>query len=149
MRVATTPSGLICSVADLVTEFKLAEITSFVFTCTLVVVTLKVADVAPAATVTEEGPLMEESPPLRVTVSPCEPAAPLRVTVPVDPCPPNTEAGEKVTADTAVASTVSVPFALEGPIVAVSTSGVVVSVWLDVTVKFALEAPAAMFTVAG
>ncbi len=64
-----------------------------VFEATEVVVTGKVAEVAPAATVTEAGTealvLLEES----VTDAPPEGAAEERVTVPVAEVPPVTEAG--------------------------------------------------------
>lgn len=53
-----------------------------------------VAEVAPAATVTDAGTVALEELDVSVTIEPPGPAAPLRVTVPVEPAPPRTEAGD-------------------------------------------------------
>jgi hypothetical protein len=57
------------------------------------VVTVNVAVVAPAATVTEPGTVALELLDDKVTVVPLGPAAPVRVTVPVEEVPPTTEVG--------------------------------------------------------
>ena len=60
---------------------------------TMVVVTVKVAVVAPAATVTLAGVVEAALSSDKVTTEPPVGAAPLRVTVPVDELPPSTAAG--------------------------------------------------------
>ena len=77
------------SVADFDEVPMLAETLIVVFADTAEVLTVNVAVVAPAATVTVAGTvafaLLEES----VTTSPLGPAGPVRVTVPVTAVPPN------------------------------------------------------------
>jgi hypothetical protein len=86
--------GLIVRLAVKVVEPSVPPIVADVVDATAVVVTVKVAEVAPAATVALPGtvafPLLEAS----VTLTPPGPAGPLRVTVPVDGVPPVTEVGE-------------------------------------------------------
>jgi len=60
---------------------------------TEVVETENVADVAPAATVTEPGTVALEELDVSVTTDPPGPAAPVSVTVPVELAPPRTEVG--------------------------------------------------------
>jgi hypothetical protein len=78
------------------TLLKVAVIVTGVFVATPTVVAVKVAVVAPAATVTDAGTwatavLLE----VRVTAAPPVGAGPLRVTVPVEDMPPTTEVGTK------------------------------------------------------
>lgn len=88
--------------ADLVTPALVPEIVVLVVLRTRFVVTVKVAAVAPGATVTLEGTvatavLLLES----WIVTPADGAAPLRVTVPVDGLPPTTFDGFKFNEDNA------------------------------------------------
>ena len=78
-----------------------AVIVALVDEATGVVATAKVAVVAPAATVTEDGTVALVDPELRETETPPVGAAELRVTVPVEDRPPNTEVGETDTAESA------------------------------------------------
>ena len=64
---------------------------------TALVVTVNVADVCPAATVTVPGTLADELLDASPTTKPPVGAGPLRVTVPVEEDPPTTEAGFTVT----------------------------------------------------
>ena len=95
--------------ADLVTPALVPEIVEFVVLRTRFVVTVKVAVVAPAATVTLGGTvatvvLLLES----WTVIPDAGAAPLRVTVPVDGLPPTTFDGFNFNEDNAGRAIVNV-----------------------------------------
>ena len=63
---------------------------------TAVVVTVNVAVVAPAATLTDAGVCAEALLDPSVTLAPPNGAGPVRVTVPVDGKPPMTDAGESV-----------------------------------------------------
>ena len=88
---------LMLSVALLVTPPEVAEIVAEVFRETELVTTGKVAELAPAATVTVAGTLAMEGLLLaRLTVRPPEGASPLRVTVPVEGLPPVTLVGASV-----------------------------------------------------
>ena len=102
---------------------------------------VKLAVVAPAATVTVAGTvahaLFDES----VTTSPLGPAALARVTVPVDDTLPNTEVGETVTLDTVASETVRVAVLFVVPRVAVIVAVPVLETAVVVTVKFAVVAP--------
>jgi hypothetical protein len=89
---------------------------------TAVVVTVNVAVVAPAATVTVPGTVAELLPEPRVTTSPVGPAGPVRVTVPVELEPPTTEVGSKVTLLIAGMVTVKVADFAEAPNVAVTVA---------------------------
>jgi hypothetical protein len=83
-----TVAGLIVSAAVRLTEFKVPVIVALVVAETVNVVTVKVAEVAPAATVTVAGTfafvLLEE----RLTIVPPVGAAVFNVTVPVEFTPP-------------------------------------------------------------
>ena len=79
-----------------------------VLLATTLVLTVKVAVVAPAATVTLAGTVAAAVLPLlKVTVAPPVGAAPFRVTVPVEDVPPVTDVGLKLTDFIAGAFTVS------------------------------------------
>ena len=76
---------------------------------TAVVVTVKVPEVAPAATVTLAGTVATDVLLLeRVTTAPPVGAGPLRVTVPVEEVPPVTLVGFRVTEERVVAGGVTV-----------------------------------------
>jgi hypothetical protein len=89
--------GFTVSVADLLDSPSVAVIMGETTLATAVVVTVNVADVAPWATVTEEGTvaaaLFDDS----VTTLPPAGAGPVSVTVPVDVAPPATVAGFRAT----------------------------------------------------
>jgi hypothetical protein len=70
---------------------------------TLLVVTVKVAVVLPAATLTLAGTVAEELLLASMTVAPPVGAAAFRVTVPVEELPPGTDVGLSDTADSATA----------------------------------------------
>jgi len=116
---------------------------------TVFVVTVKVALVAPAATVTVAGTVAAVRPEVRLTESPPVGAAPVRVTVPVELVPPVTEVGFKLTVESTGALTVRV--AVAETLFAVA---VIVAVWFDptatvVAVNVADVLPAATVTEAG
>jgi hypothetical protein len=114
------------------------------------VVTVKVALVWPAATVTLAGTVATSKSALESeTTAPPVGAAPLRVTVPVDVTPPTTEVGLKVTEDGTGGVTVSVPVAVVPAKVAETLTLVDVALHVVVAVKVAEEAPAATVTLAG
>jgi len=113
------------------------EIFAVAVVATAVVWTVKVVVVAPARTVTDAGTVALPLSDNRVTTVPAEPAAPVRVTVPVDEWLPSTEVGLTETLISVAGLTVSgvvnvVPLSV-ALIVAVFTTltGIVV------TVKFA------------
>lgn len=73
-----------------------AVIVAVMFFVTVVVVTVKVAEVAPAGTVTDAGTCAEVLLLAKVTTNPAGPALPVRVTVPVEESPPFTVVGLRV-----------------------------------------------------
>ena len=94
-------------VADRV-PFRLALMVVLRVEVTTRVVTVKVADVIPAATVTELGTVAIEVLLLeRLTEIPFDGAGPFRVTVPVEGVPPLTVEGLRVSEETLGADTVS------------------------------------------
>ena len=120
---------------------------------TLTVVMANVADVAPAGTVTETGTLAETLELVSVTTTPPAGAAPLRVTVPVTPAPPTTDAGLTVTdvseTDAAAGFTVSAAVWETTPLVAVIVTAVTAVTVVVVTLNVAVVAPAATVTDTG
>lgn len=90
--------GVIVRVAVIWTEPWVALIVTAVELDTPVVAIVKVADVAPAATVTLPGTVAEVELDDRVIEEPPVGAAELKVTVPVEDVPPTTDAGETETA---------------------------------------------------
>jgi len=146
--------GFTVSVAVLLTPPKLPPIVTDVAAVTPVVVILKLALVAPAATVTLAGMpatvvLLLDS----VTTAPPAGAAEVKVTVPVLPAPPTTLAGLTVSVDrvgaAATGFTVNTAVRVMPPKLA-EMVGAVEAVTVDVAiVKVALVAPAATVTLAG
>jgi hypothetical protein len=132
-----------------VTPLQLAESVTVVVDETCVVVTMKVAEVAPAGTVTLAGTLVEGSELDSVTTIPPLGATALSVTVPVTEVPPATEVGLTVIEAGPGAQTLTVPVALAPLAVAVSVATVVVATGIVVTVKLADVEPADTVTLAG
>jgi hypothetical protein len=100
--------AVIASVAVLDTVPSFAVIDAVTFAATATVLTVKVLEVFPEATVTDVGTVAAETLLERLTSVPAEGAAPFRVTVPVDELPPTTVVGESVSEDSASGLTVSV-----------------------------------------
>jgi hypothetical protein len=130
-----------------------AEIVEEALTATPRDVTLKVADTAPAATVTLEATvaaavlLLE-----RVTTAPPGGARPVSVTVPVDGLPPTTDAGLRLIVETAIGTggvTVSVADLLTPEHVAVTVTLVEEPTVKVVTENETEAAPSDTFTVEG
>src|SRR5947209_3395420 len=106
MATVSAFAGLTVSVADRVTPPPVAETTTVVDAVTAFVATVKVALVAPAATVTLVGTVAAAVLLLAsVTTSPPAGAGAVRVTVPVEELPPVTLAGLRLTADRVAAAT--------------------------------------------
>src|SRR5580704_11999443 len=129
-----------------------AEMVTGVAAVTALVVTVNVALVAPAATVTLAGTVAADALLERETIAPPLGAAPLSVTVPIDDVPPLTLAGLRVTEDSATAVagfTVSKVVWVVPPYEAEMVTGVAAVTALVVTVNVALVAPAATVTLAG
>lgn len=117
----------------------------------LVVVIVNVADVAPAGIVTDAGTRARVALLLRRVTVVAVAAARLRVTVPVDETPPRTDAGFKVKALNVAGAVlmVNVAVLVTDPAVAVTVAVVAAFTEVVVTVKVAVDAPAATVTVAG
>jgi hypothetical protein len=137
-------------VADWVAPLYVPEIVTLVFCDTLVVLTVKVALVLPAAMVTLEGTVATDVFPLvSVTTAPPEGALPLRVTVPVELLPPLTLVGFRVNEERLTLEAgkmVREACAELDPSVPVITAVVFVVTDVVVTVKEALVLPAATVT---
>ncbi len=89
-------AGLMVSVAVLTEPSAVAVIVAEVEVDTATVVTVNVVLVAPAAIVTEAGTVALELLELKLTVTPPDPAALGRLTVPVEEFPPATVVGLRV-----------------------------------------------------
>jgi hypothetical protein len=129
-----------------------AEMVTGVAAVTALVVTVNIALVAPAATVTLAGTVAADALLERATTAPPLGAAPLSVTVPVDGDPPFTVAGFSATEDSATAvagSTVSNVVLVVPLYEAEMVTGVAAVTALVVTVNVVLVAPAATVTLAG
>lgn len=113
------------------------------------VVTVKLAEVVPAATVTDAGTVALVALDARVTADPPVGAGPLSVTVPVLGEPPTTEVGERVSDVRVAAVMLSIAFAEELPKVAVRVADVVAETAFVETMNVAEVAPPATETVAG
>jgi hypothetical protein len=149
---ATAVAGFTVSkVVSVVPPYE-AEMVTGVTTVTELVVTVNVALVAPAATVTLAGTAAPDALLERETTAPPLGAAPLSVTVPVDDDPPFTVAGLSATEDSAAAVagfTVSEAVFVVPLYEAEMVTGVAAVTALVVTVNVALVAPAATVTLAG
>ena len=133
-----------------VTVLYSAEIVTEVLLATGLVVMVKVAVVAPAATVTLAGAwaaavLLLET----VTSAPPTGAGPLNVTVPVEDTPPSTDVGLRVTDVRVAAVTVRVVVRVTLLYSAEIVTEVLLATGLVVIVKVAVVAPAATVTLAG
>lgn len=124
-------------------------ITELVFAVTAMVVTVNVAVLAPAATVTEAGTLALVMLDLSATTSPPVGATPFRVTVPVEGVPPTTEIGDRETLLRVGAVMARLAVAEVDPRVAVIVADVAAETAAVVTVNVAVVAPAATVTEVG
>lgn len=148
---AVNVGALTLSVADAVVPPSVAEMVTAVFDATGMVLIGKVADVAPATTVTLEGAVAAELLEDRLTCNPPVGAAPFRVTVPVDETPPVTVDGDTLTLEGVTGLIVSVAFADSSPWLAETVDAVMVTevAWVTAvvdTVNVAVVAPAATVT---
>ncbi len=137
-------------VADSVVLLSLPDTVTDVEAVTVFVVTVNVAVVAPAATVTLAGTVAADVLLLdKVTTVPAEGAGPVKVTVPVEEVPPVTLEGLSASEVRAGRSTVKVAVL----VVPLSTAEIVTEVLADtgvvVIVNVAVVAPAATVTLAG
>ena len=140
VSVETTRTGLTVMVAVLDTPFRVAVIVKEDAAVTALVVIVKVADVAPAATVTLAGTVpMVVDEDARVTTAPPVGAGDVNTTVPVTGTPPVTDVTTVVRLDKTAAGGVTV-------MVAVPVDPFVVAV--IVTLVFALTVPAVIVNVA-
>src|SRR5271167_2252662 len=144
-----TTGGFTVNTAVLVPPLKVAEMVADAVLATAVVVTVKVAVVAPAATVTLAGTVAAALLLDKVTDSPPVGAALPKVTVPVDEVPPVTEVGFSVTDDTTGGFTVNTAVLVPPLKVAEMVADAVLATAVVVTVKVAVVAPAATVTLAG
>jgi hypothetical protein len=148
MEVLKWSYGVTVRVAVLITPL-IAEIVTDLFVVTALVVTLKLAVVAPTATVTVEGTVATDVRLLEsVTTAPPVGAGPLSVTVPVDGEGPRTVAGFKVTELSVGAVTVKVVVRVVLR-VAVMVDEALVATGLVATMKAAVVAFAATVTLGG
>ena len=148
----TTVNGVTARAAVLDVLFDVAVMVVEVEVVTTKCVTVNVAVVAPAGTVTEAATVAAEVDELlRVTTLPLGPAGLLRVTVPVIVTlqPPTTVEDDKARLDTVAAVIVSVEVTDALPIVAVMVALAFADTATVVTVKVPVLAPAAIVTDAG
>jgi hypothetical protein len=135
-------AGEIVSLAVGAALFRVAVIVAVVCALTPVVVTANVAVVCPAGTVTDAGTVAAATLLLVVTTVPVAPAGPLRVTVPVEPLPPNTDDGLKVSEARVAGVTVRFAFKEVPANVAVIVTGVEALTPEVLTVNVAVVCPA-------
>jgi hypothetical protein len=151
--VSAAAATFIVRVAERVTPPPVAEITTLVVAVTVFVVTVKLALVAPAGTVTVAGTVAAVLLLASVTTSPPEEAGEVRVTVPVEELPPVTLEGFRLPLDTVAAAaagfTAKVADRVTTPAIAEIATAVDAVTTFVVTVKLALVAPAATVTLAG
>ena len=112
------------------------------------VVTVKVAPIAPAGTVTLDGTLADGPPLDSDTVAPPAGASPFNITVPVEVAPPVTLFGLNETPETAGGFTIRIVAAVRFNVPEIVT-GVGELTGIVVTVNVAVVAPAATVTLAG
>ena len=152
VRVETTRTGFTVIVAVLDTPLRVAVIVKDDAAVTVRVVIVKVADVAPAATVTLAGtvPIVVDED-ARLTTAPPVGAALVNVTVPVTGTPPVTAVTTVVRVDKTAAGgvTVMVAVPLELFVVAVMVALVFALTVPAVTVNVAVRVPAATVTETG
>ena len=146
---AVTVGAVIARLAVVLTPANVAVIVAEAFAATAVVVTLNVAEVDPAGTVTVAGTVAEALFDASAMEIPPVGAAALIVTVPTEATPPTTLVGLRVTLLTLSGLTVSVAVLLAPPRVAVTVAVAEEPTTLVVTVKVPVVAPAATVTVAG
>jgi hypothetical protein len=139
--------GVTVSTVLWVSPFIVAEIVEVVETATAVLVTVKVADVAPDAMVTVAGTVAAALSLDRVTTAPPAGAAPSKVTVPVEDDPPVTLAGLSDMLDRAAGLIVRVAVceSPKSPVIVTETTAPTALVF---TAKLAVVAPAATVTLA-
>ena len=142
-------AGVIVSVADKVVEPWVAVIDAEVDVETPVVVIVNVAELAPPATVTDEGTVALEFADERLTVIPPVGAFPLSVTVPMEEVPPTTEVGDTVKVVSVGGVIVSVAVCEVPARVPVMVADTVEATGVVVIVNVAEVAPAATVTVEG
>jgi hypothetical protein len=147
---ATEAPTLILTHADTFTPSYAAEIVVVVTDATAVVVTVNVAVVLPAGTVTVSGTIAEELLLDSAAVMPPAGAGAFRVNVPVDGDPPVTDVGLNDTEDSpapaVMVSAAVLTTLLYVPVIVAVADDVTAIV---VTVKFAAVLPAATVTLAG
>jgi hypothetical protein len=150
-RLTDETAGAFTVKAALCVPLYVPEIVTEVVVPTATVVTVNVALVAPAATVTFAGTAATDVLLLlSVTTAPPVGAALLNVTVPVEELPPVTLVGFRLTPERAAPGAVTVRFAEAVPLyVPEMLTEVVVPTATVVTVNVALVAPAATVTFAG
>ena len=152
VRIETTRTGLTVMVAVLDTPLRVAVIVKADAAVTVRVVIVKVADVAPAATVTLAGTVpMVVDDDARVTTAPPVGAALVNVTIPVTGTPPVTAVTTVVRVDKTAAGgvTVMVAVPLEPFVVAEMVALVLAFTVPAVTVNVAVRVPAATVTETG
>jgi hypothetical protein len=138
-----------CRLAFLVTPPTEAEMLTVEVCPTGLVVTPKLAVIAPAATVTLAGTVATVGWLLvRPTAKPPEGAGPLRVTLPITVAPPGTLVGLRVTSRT-LGVTCRLAFLIAPPVLAEMTTLEVCTTSLVITEKLAPLFPAATVTLAG
>jgi hypothetical protein len=147
IETVATPAGF--TVSDPVAvPLSVPEIVTGVDELTGIVVTVKVADDDPAATVTLFGIIAAALLLDSGTTTPPAGAGPLKVTVPVEVVPPITVEGFNVTEAIASGSTVKVVVWVPWKVPEIVMEVVAATEWV-VTAKFAVVAPAAMVTLYG
>lgn len=145
----TMLGALIAKAAWAVVTPKVPVIVAEVEIATAFVVTVKLTELVPAATVTELGTVAEPVFDDKVTTAPLEPALPLRVTVPIEEVPPMTVVGLTVTLDSVAGVTVKFAVCVRLFSDPVITAVFVVFTAIVFTVKLAEIEPAGIVTVAG
>ena len=147
--IEVSAGAAIARVAVAVVPRRVPEIVALVDVVTAMVATVKVAELVPAATVTVDGTVALELFELRVMTAPPVGAGPFKVTVAVEEVPPFTEVGASVSELRDAAAMLRVALAEVPARLAVSVAVVAVATAEVVTLKVAVVAPAATFTVAG
>ena len=145
----TSVGAVMERVAVALFPFTVAVIVAVTAALTAAVVTVNVADVCPAATVTVAGTIADELLDASATNKPPVGAGLLSVTVPVDDVPPATVVGFNTTDATSGDVTVSDALAVVEKAAAVIVVVASVPTGFVVTVNVAVVCPAAIVTVVG